>query len=90
MPIGTRVVVAAMLVTVAAEPAWSYIGPGAGLSLIGAFWTLLMAIFAAVGFLVVWPLRRLVRRITPARGGVGNGIASRAPEVSRNVDSRAP
>ena len=53
---------AAALVGLAAEPASAYVGPGAGLSLLGAFWTLLVAILAAIGFLVMWPLRRRLRR----------------------------
>jgi membrane protein implicated in regulation of membrane protease activity len=53
---------AAALVGLAAEPAWAYVGPGAGLSLLSAFWTLLVATLAAIGFLVMWPLRRRLRR----------------------------
>ena len=33
-----------------------------GAGLVGAFWGLLVAIFAAVAFIVVWPVRRLLRR----------------------------
>ena len=43
-------------------PAAAYIGPGAGLSLLGAFWGLLLAVVAALGFVILWPLRRLFRR----------------------------
>jgi membrane protein implicated in regulation of membrane protease activity len=46
----------------AAAPAMAYVGPGAGLSLVGAFWGLLVAIFAALAFIVAWPVRRLLRR----------------------------
>lgn len=44
-----------------AAPAHAYVGPGAGLSLIGALWGLVVAVGAAVGFVVLWPLRRALR-----------------------------
>jgi len=50
------------------QPAAAYVGPGAGLSLLGALWGLVVAIVAAVGFVVAWPLRRAWRaRSTTAR-----------------------
>lgn len=52
-----------------AAPAFAYVGPGAGLSLIGAFWALLLAVFTAVFFLLAWPMRRLLRRARARRGG---------------------
>lgn len=57
-----RTVALSALAACAATPAWAYIGPGAGLSLLGAFGALLVAILAAVGFLVLWPLRRMRRQ----------------------------
>ena len=45
----------------AATPALAYVGPGAGLSLLGAFWGLLVAILAALAFVVVYPIRRMMR-----------------------------
>jgi membrane protein implicated in regulation of membrane protease activity len=48
--------------TLAAVPAMAYVGPGAGLSLLGAFWGLLLAILAALAFVVVYPIRRMMRR----------------------------
>jgi hypothetical protein len=45
-------VVAVALAVGIAGPAAAYIGPGAGLSVIGAFWGLLMAVFAALAFIV--------------------------------------
>lgn len=42
--------------------AFAYVGPGAGLSLLGALWALVAAIGTAVVFVVAWPVRRLLRR----------------------------
>jgi membrane protein implicated in regulation of membrane protease activity len=45
-----------------AAPALAYVGPGAGLSLVGAFWGLLVALFAALAFVVLWPIRRFLKQ----------------------------
>ena len=45
-----------------ATPAFAYVGPGAGLSLLGALWALLAAIGLALFLVIAWPLRRLMRR----------------------------
>ena len=57
----TTILAAALTVGVTL-PAFAYIGPGAGLSLLGAFWGLLVAVMAALGFVILWPIRRLFRR----------------------------
>lgn len=51
----------------ASEAALAYVGPGAGLSLLGALWGLLLAIGAALGFVVLWPIRRARRRAKARR-----------------------
>jgi len=40
----------------------AYVGPGAGLSLLGALWALLIALGTALAFIVAWPLRKMLRR----------------------------
>lgn len=62
MSIVARVGVIAALVALSAGPAFAYVGPGAGLSLLGAFWALLTAVVSSLAFLVIWPLRRVLRR----------------------------
>lgn len=50
---------AAATLPLAAE---AYVGPGAGLSLLGALWALLIALGTAIAFVVAWPLRKMLRR----------------------------
>ena len=40
----------------------AYIGPGAGVTLFGALWAVLAAIFVAIGAILMWPVRILLRR----------------------------
>ncbi|MGH8504304.1 MAG: hypothetical protein ACREVE_17985 [Gammaproteobacteria bacterium] len=47
------------------EPASAYIGPGAGLSLLGAMWGLLTAVLAAIAFVIAWPVRRMLAARRP-------------------------
>lgn len=45
-----------------ASPAMAYVGPGAGLSVVGALIGVVMAVGAALVFIVGWPVRRMMRR----------------------------
>lgn len=58
----TIAVLAFLCLTVAPLAANAYVGPGAGLSLLGALWALVVAVAAAVIFLFAWPIRRMRRR----------------------------
>ncbi|MPZ56004.1 MAG: hypothetical protein GEU91_05770 [Rhizobiales bacterium] len=62
MPAAVPAIAITILVTLVAEPAWAYIGPGAGLSMLAAFWALLMAVLGAIGFLIFQPVLRRIRR----------------------------
>ncbi|QDL94479.1 hypothetical protein FDP22_21675 (plasmid) [Paroceanicella profunda] len=42
--------------------AMAYVGPGAGLSLLGALWALVAALGTAIVFVAIWPIRRMLRR----------------------------
>ena len=54
--------VAMTAIGLAASPALAYVGPGAGLTLLGALWGLVVAVVVSLGFILLWPLRRLMRR----------------------------
>lgn len=73
---------AAAGLTYGAGPALAYIGPGAGLSLLGALWGIVAAVLAALLFLLIWPLRRLLRRQRPAVERSGEAKRSSAQQQS--------
>lgn len=64
-------VLASAFAVAASESALAYVGPGAGLSLVGALWGLLVAVVAALGFIILWPMRRMRRRRAAARNDSG-------------------
>ena len=45
-----------------AAPAAAYVGPGAGLSVVSALIGVLLAVGAAIVFVIGWPIRRMLRR----------------------------
>ena len=44
-------------------PAAAYVGPGAGITAIGALWAVILAILFAVGGLLLWPVRAMWLRM---------------------------
>lgn len=76
---------AILLPAMVATPAAAYVGPGAGLSLLGALWGVVIAIGAAIGFVVLWPLRRFLRK---SRAGVATG--SRQEQAAPSHAARSP
>jgi hypothetical protein len=54
--------ISASVAALAASPALAYVGPGAGLTLLGALWGLIVAVVVSLGFVLLWPLRRMMRR----------------------------
>jgi len=57
----------------------AYVGPGAGISLLGALWGLLLGIFVAVGVVLFWPIRTLMRKMR----------ANKAAKTDQNTASGA-
>ena len=57
-----RVVAIALGLSLFATPAFAYIGPGAGITVLGALWGVVVAVVFALAAVVLWPLRLLLRR----------------------------
>lgn len=52
-----------MFLLLAVSPAvMAYIGPGAGISVLGSLLGILGTIVIAVGAIVAWPIRKLIKR----------------------------
>jgi hypothetical protein len=83
---------AIVAVAFAASPAFAYVGPGAGLTLLGALWGLILAIVMSVGFVILWPFRRLMRRrkraCSPPDGGQSAEGLSVSEDHSMQSDER--
>ena len=45
-----------------ASPAAAYVGPGAGISVLGSLLGILATIFVAIGAILFWPIRKLMKR----------------------------
>ncbi len=66
-----------------AAPALAYVGPGAGLTLLGALWGLIAAVVMSVGFIILWPFRRF---LFGHRRKAGGEAADRATAVDGEID----
>ena len=52
------------------SPAFAYIGPGAGISVLGSLLSILATIFVAIGAIIFWPLRKYLKRRKARRESV--------------------
>ncbi|MGH6899168.1 MAG: hypothetical protein ACREJ5_21895 [Geminicoccaceae bacterium] len=80
-------VAVALGLSLLATPAFAYIGPGAGITVLGALWGVVVAVVLAVVALVLWPLRVLFRR---RRKGARPADTSASVEAEADAPSSAP
>lgn len=57
----TRITLALFLLLTAA-PALAYVGPGAGISVLGSLLGILATIVIAIGAIIMWPLRKVLKK----------------------------
>jgi hypothetical protein len=84
-----RTIVGSALLVTLSGPALAYVGPGAGLSVLGAFWGLVVAVIAALGFVIVWPFRRLLRRRRSPGAAATPGRTTHATAATDTVSKKA-
>ena len=55
-------IIVLLLLTLSASLAAAYIGPGAGISVLGSLLGILATIFVAIGVILFWPIKKLMKR----------------------------
>jgi hypothetical protein len=51
-----------LLLALIASPAAAYVGPGAGISVLGSLLGILATILVAIGAIIFWPVRKFLKR----------------------------
>ena len=72
-----------LLVTMMTSSAFAYVGPGAGISLLGSVATTLLVVLLAIGAILFWPVRYLWRRM---RGKSKQPSSEMDSETSRQTE----
>lgn len=68
----------AFILAALAAPAFAYIGPGSGISLLGGLWAVLVGIVLALAAILFWPIRYMIRRMR-ARKNAGQPEPTNEP-----------
>jgi hypothetical protein len=55
-------IITIVLLSLATSPLHAYIGPGAGISVLGSLLGILATILVAIGAIIFWPVRKLMKR----------------------------
>ena len=55
-------IIGLLLLALSTSPAAAYIGPGAGISVLGSLLGILATIFVAIGAILFWPIRKMMKR----------------------------
>lgn len=46
----------------------AYVGPGSGITVLGALWAVIAAIFMAIAGIFIWPIRRMMQKRKISKG----------------------
>lgn len=76
-------VMLAVLITIPAlsGSAFAYVGPGAGLTLVGALWAVIVAVVLAIGAVLLWPIRMMRKKLREAKKEKESGGPDTTPKV---------
>ncbi len=52
-----------IVIVLVSKNAYAYVGPGAGITMLGALWAVVISILIAVIAVLFWPVRFLIRKM---------------------------
>ena len=87
----TRLCLTCFLLCTLSGFAQAYIGPGAGITFIGALIGLVIAIFSAIGFIIFWPIRRAMKKMKAKNADVeGASVAEEGADSAEAPAATSP
>lgn len=69
--------------------AFAYVGPGAGISMLGALWGLIIGVLMAVGVILFWPIRMMIRKAKAKKAGSDEQAGTEAQSGSAETRDSA-
>jgi hypothetical protein len=60
----------------------AYVGPGAGISMLGALWGLIVGVVMALGVILFWPIRIMIRKAKAKKAGAADPAAETIAEAA--------
>ncbi len=79
-----------LLAALSPVTAFAYVGPGAGVSVLGALWGLIVGVVVAIGVVLFWPVRIMLRKRKAAQEAAGKpGDAEGGDTATREDDKPA-
>jgi hypothetical protein len=88
MNISQRIIGAALVLMLAPGLALAYVGPGAGISMLGALWGLIVGVVMAVGVILFWPIRIMLRKAKANKANAEEVSAAATDDAA--LDSSKP
>jgi hypothetical protein len=76
--------IAILLLALVASPLQAYVGPGAGISVLGSLLGILATILVAIGAILFWPVRKLLKRRKASAAAEDAGESSAADRPSQS------
>ncbi len=68
-----------LILATASSAAFAYVGPGAGISVLGSLLGILATIVIAIGAIIMWPLRKALKKRKAAAQGDTEAIEATDP-----------